>query len=222
LLLQPGVEGDPEQYVKKLGSLVRLALSAGARKLDHLRARQRQGLAFSPLLHDGFLLDRARLVVAPVGLDHVVNAFTNRSLAAGRPARELGERILSRLQEVLRHDARRVHLDCCLDGPWTASLNEIQPDPCVRFSEHVASLTPWDATVRALAQGRAAGKLHEIARHGTLALLLSERTTPEEVVDLLGRFAQQTGLVRVRLVRVPAKLRNTTPGPSSPDPGDTP
>jgi hypothetical protein len=218
LLVQPGVEGDPDRYVQKLGSLVRLALSAGAQKRDHLRARQRQGSPSSPLLHDPFLLDRARLLVAPVGLDHVVNAFTNRGLGSGRPAQDFGLRVIERLREVLGHDGGLVHLDCCLDGPWTASLADTSPDPCLRFAEHVAGLTPWDATTPARAQGRAAGPLHRLARHGTLSLLVPESTSPDEIVELLHGFLLHTDLVRVRLVRIPAVNARSSPS----DPGGPP
>jgi hypothetical protein len=66
----------------KVGSLARLALSAGAQKRAFLR---RHGAA---ALADGFLLDRARLVVAPLGLDGV----------APEPARQA----VQRLREALR------------------------------------------------------------------------------------------------------------------------
>jgi hypothetical protein len=215
LLVQPGVEGDPDRYVQKLGSLVRLALSAGAQKRDHLRRRLRQSSP-SSLLHEPFLLDQARLLVAPVGLDHVVNAFTNRGLGSGRPAQDFGLTVLQRLRDVLAHDIGRVNLDCCLDGPWTASLSDSAPDPCVRFGENIAGLTPWDATTPARAQGRAAGPLHRLARHGTLSLLVPESTSPDEVVDQLHGFLLHTDLVRVRLVRVPAVARSSPSDPGGP------
>ena len=52
---QPGVDGDPARFVKKLGSLARLALSAGVQKRDFLRRREASGA--SPVT-SGFLLDR--------------------------------------------------------------------------------------------------------------------------------------------------------------------
>jgi hypothetical protein len=77
---QPGVDGDPARFLRKLGSLARLALSAAVQKRDFLRRRKQAG---GPPLSAGFLLDRARLVVAPVGLDVVALRFTGEGLCAG-------------------------------------------------------------------------------------------------------------------------------------------
>src|SRR5439155_14648804 len=64
LLEQAGPEMDPPTFLRKLGSLARLALSAAKQKRDFLRRYCQERLARA----SGFLLDRARLVVVPMGL----------------------------------------------------------------------------------------------------------------------------------------------------------
>src|SRR5207253_8841179 len=80
LAAQPGLTGDVALFLQKLGSLTRLAISAGVQKREYLRRLER---AQPSALTTGFLLDRARLVVAPVGLDHVVKQMLGRGLTSG-------------------------------------------------------------------------------------------------------------------------------------------
>ncbi|HWG41639.1 MAG TPA: ATP cone domain-containing protein, partial [Gemmataceae bacterium] len=83
LAMQPGIDGDPSKFLPKLGSLARLALSAGVQKREYLRRLERnrpRASADGPALTSAFLLDRARLVVAPVGLDSVVYSFLKKGL----------------------------------------------------------------------------------------------------------------------------------------------
>jgi hypothetical protein len=213
---QPGVGGDPAKLLAKLGSLARLALSAGVQKREHLRRLERcrpRPAADAPALTSGFLLDRARLVVAPVGLDSVVQSFHNKGLAAGGAALDFGRQIVQRLRDVLRQDGRNAHLDTCLDGPFGFLLGGTEGERgCVSApscAEEAAGLTAWDATAALKGQLRAAGVLHGVAEHGTLALFLPEDRppVPEQVVDLLHTAWQQTDVVRLRLLRgaVPAR-----------------
>src|SRR5439155_8524548 len=63
LAQQPGVRAAPDVFLRKLGSLTRLALTAAIQKRRFLtRHRRRQ---------PAFLVDRARLAVVPVGLEAV-------------------------------------------------------------------------------------------------------------------------------------------------------
>jgi ATP cone domain len=194
---QPGVAGDAERFVQKLGSLARLALSAGAQKRAYLRAH---GSAAD--LNDGFLLDRARLMVTPVGLDHTVAQFTGRSLSAGGAGLDLGRRIVQRLREVLRQDGRLSQLETCVDGP---SLSDDE-------ASQVAGLTPWELNLPVKQQWRAAGILHAAAEHGTLVLVLpTDRAVPsEDVAAWLQTMWQQTEVVRVRFQRVVPEHRQLT------------
>jgi hypothetical protein len=208
LALQSGIEGDPAKLLSKLGSLARLALSAGVQKREYLRRLERsrpRSSTVAPALTSGFLLDRARLVVAPMGLDPVVHSFLKKGLSAGGAALDFGRQIVQRLREVLRQDGRIAHLDTCLDGPFSFHLTEESTT-----AEDVAGLTPWDAAAALKGQLRSAGVLHGIAEHGTLALFLpqDETPSPEKVADWLQTAWQQTDVVRLRLVRessIPAR-----------------
>src|SRR5262249_55659097 len=72
----PGLQGDPERFLQKLSSLARLALSAAVQKRDFLRRHRRE----HPTVSRTFLLDRARLVVVPIGLETVVQRLLGRGL----------------------------------------------------------------------------------------------------------------------------------------------
>jgi hypothetical protein len=213
LALQPGIDGDPAKYLSKLGSLARLALSAGVQKREYLRRLERtrpHPAASGSALTSGFLLDRARLLVAPVGLDRVVHAFINKGLSAGGVALDFARQIVQRLRDVLRQDGRTTHLDTCLDGPFrfflapAADTGDDWP-----AAENVAGLTAWDSTAPLKNQFRSAGVLHGIAEYGTVALFLpqDEKTSPEQLVDWLQTAWQQTDVVRLRLIRrgIPAR-----------------
>jgi hypothetical protein len=201
LALQPGIEGDAAKFLSKLGSLARLALSAGVQKREYLRRLERsrpRPSADAPALTSGFLLDRARLLVAPVGLDRVVQSFVHKGLSAGGSAVDFGKQIVQRLRDVLRQDGRNVHLDTCLDGPFSFHLGDDW-----LATEDVAGLTAWDAAASLKSQLRAAGVLHGLAEHGTLALFLPQNETlaPEQIIDWLHTAWQQTDVVRLRLIR---------------------
>jgi hypothetical protein len=178
---QPGVGGDPAAFLKKLGPLARLALSAAVQKRDYLRRRERTRppAAAAPDVTGGFLLDRARLVVTPVGLDAVVRSFTGGDLADGDAPPDFGKRIVQTLRDVLTTDGRRSHLSACVDGPFD-----------FRFG---------DGTAPVKAQLRAAGALHAAAEHGTLALSVPEGTTAGEVVEWLRTASRRSDVVRLCL-----------------------
>jgi hypothetical protein len=216
LALQRGIDGDTVKFLHKLGSLARLALSAGVQKREYLRRLERSRSRPStdgPALTSGFLLDRARLLVAPVGLDQVVASFVHKGLTAGAGALEFGRQIVQRLREVLRQDGRNAHLDTCLDGPFRFHLGEAaqtqQEWPRV---EEVAGLTAWEPGVALKSQLRAAGTLQAVAEHGTLALFLPEdkTTSPEQTADWLHTAWRQTDVVRLRLVRGTPAARQLT------------
>jgi hypothetical protein len=193
LLRQTGAR-DPELFLaKKLPSLVRLALSAGVQKRAFLRRHDRA-------LSDGFLLDRARLLVVPVGLDRLVRELCGAGLCDGEGPLDLGRRIVGRLREVLRQDGLSAHLGTCLDGPATFHLH---PDEREAISdEEAAGLTPWDSAAPARSQWLAGGALHAAAG-GTMALFLPEDrpVSAEQVVGWLRAAWRQTEVVRLRLMR---------------------
>jgi hypothetical protein len=185
LLDQPGVRSDPPLFLQKVGSLARLALSAGVQKRDFLR----RSAVGRPGLTRGFLLDRARLVVVPVGLEEVVRALTGASLCEANGL-DLGRRILERLQQVTKAEglSRRLHVQ--LDSP----LGEGPP-----FAES-AGLSATSATAPVKNQLRAAGALHAVAASGTAWVRTPGETTPpaEQIADWLKWTWQQTDIVRLR------------------------
>jgi hypothetical protein len=192
LAAPPGVAADPALFLRRLGTLARLALSAAVQKRDFLR-RQERG-RHAPAVTSGFLLDRARLVVAPLGLDRVAEQFTGHGLTAGAAALDFGRRVVQRLVEVLGSDGRSAQLDACVDGPFGHRLEG--------RTDAVAGLTPSDGPAPVKAQLRAAGALHAAASHGTLALRPpEERVEAEQLAGWLREAWQQTEVVRLRLLR---------------------
>ncbi len=216
LALQPGIDGDPAKFLAKLGSLARLALSAGVQKREYLRRLERTRLrptAEASALTSGFLLDRARLIVAPVGLDSVVHSFVKKGLNAGGAALDFAKQIVQRLRDVLRQDGRTAHLDACLDGPFGFQLaDDHLPGEEWPTAENVAGLTGWDVSAPLKNQLRSAGVLQGIAEHGTVALFLPENETlsPDQLAVWLQTAWQQTDVVRVRLIRKSTPSRQLT------------
>jgi hypothetical protein len=209
LARQPTVAGDPGRFLHRLGSLARLALSAAVQKRDFLRNQEKArppAPGGAPAVTSGFLLDRARLMATPLGLDHVVRTFGERGLCAGGQSLDLGRQVALRLRDVLRQDGRSAQMDTCLDGPFSFRLADAPADG----AESVAGLTPWGPDASPKAQLRAGGALHAVAEHGTLALFLppDEVADPEPVADWLRGAWQQTDLVRLRLLRPAATQRS--------------
>jgi ATP cone domain len=194
LAAQPGLREDAALFLQKLGSLTRLAISAAVQKREYLRRHER--VQPSPLT-TGFLLDRARLVVAPIGLDFVVHQMLGRGLTSGGEALDLGKQIVTRLRDVLKQDGRTAHLDACVDG---ASEFGLLSPPAV--SEQVAGLTAWDANATLKNQLRAAGSLHALAERGALALFLGhDEFTAEGIAERLRQAWETSDVARLRLAR---------------------
>lgn len=192
LAAQPGLRADAALFLHKLGSLTRLALSAAVQKREYLRRLER--VRPSPLT-TGFLLDRARLLVAPLGLDRVVQEMLGRGLITGGAALELGKQIVTRLRDVLKQDGRTVHLDACVDGGCAGAPGEETPSGAA-----VAGLTAWDPSATLKQQFRAAGSLHALAERGTLTLFLNRaEATPEALADCLRQAWETSDVARLCL-----------------------
>jgi hypothetical protein len=195
----PGGTDPLPSFLQKLGSLARLALSAAVQKRDFLRRHSQE----RPAVTRGFLLDRARLVVAPVGLDDAVAALTGRSPSDGGAALEFARQAVQRLRDVLRQDGQACRLETCLDGSrlWAAGSrsgegNDPVPAP------------PGDGK----AQLRTAGALHGAAEFGTAVVRLDPVRPPaaEQAADWLRWAWQHTDITRVCLVRPAATARQLT------------
>jgi hypothetical protein len=182
-----GGPGPAEAFLKKLGSLARLALSAAVQKRDFLRRHSQE----RPVVTRGFLLQRARLVVVPVGLDVAVSTLL------GRPpwdaaALEYGRQVVEHLAKVLRQDGQASRLETCLEGSQLRAPGE-RPDEVE-------------------VQLRTAAVLHGAAELGTVVVRLGPEQSPagERVADWLRRTWQHSDVARVRLARQPASGRQLT------------
>lgn len=188
---QRQVGDNPLELLQKLGSLVRMAMSAGCQKREFLRRQT----ASRPALAEGFRLDRARLVLVPVGLEYLARRMAKCGLARGDSGADFGRQVVRRIAEVVAQDSQSRHLDVCIDGP--AALEPIHPLP------DVAGLTAWDEEAALIQQVRAAGLLHGEAGMGTAAILLPVDALPtvEEGVTLLRDAWRKTEINRLRFVR---------------------
>jgi hypothetical protein len=205
----PGASADPGQFLQRLGSLARLALSAAVQKREFLRRHAGD----RPGLKRGFFLDRARLMAAPVGLDCVARRLTGEGLCEAKGL-DLGRQVVARLRDVLREDGRACLIESTLDAPAGFGFE--------LATEHspsaVAGVTPWDAAAPVKAQMRAAGAMHAVAEGGTAAVVVDgERPLgAEQVAEWLRQAWSQTEVGRVVFVRaVPTHRQLTLPaGPA--------
>jgi len=92
LLDMTGIGHDSGLFMEKLPSLARMAVRAGIQKRNYLRSRG------SNLLARGFLLERARLLVVPAGLDQVVQSLLGQRMAGSKLSLDLGRQIVETLQ----------------------------------------------------------------------------------------------------------------------------
>jgi hypothetical protein len=201
LAAQPGVGGDPARFLRKLASLARLALSAGVQKRAFLRKQERahpQTDSDAPAVSAGFLLDRARLVVAPLGLDEVVEAFTGSTPVAGSASLDFAKQIVVQLRDVLRQDGRQSLLETCVDGPGPFTLPGELASPAPPVPLTPAAIPP----IRDLL--RAASPLHAATECGTLTVPIPADAKPSaaEAADWLQLAWQRSEVVRLRIVRV--------------------
>jgi len=171
---QPGMLADPERYLQRLGSLLRLALRAAVQRRQQLRRQNR------PALSEGFLLERAIVVLGVLDLDEVVRRFTGWSLANGGDSLGWGTRIVQRLLDMLQREGQHLQLEGVLEG-----------------------LTPLAPGASLQAQAHAASTLHALAEGGTLRLYWPEEV-PLDAACLaaeLRRLWRETAVGRVEVMR---------------------
>ncbi|MBL8797518.1 MAG: hypothetical protein JNM56_26700 [Planctomycetia bacterium] len=193
LAQQPGLRGDLPRYVQKLGSLARLAVAAAVQKREFLR-RHSQG---RPALTQGFVLDRARLVVVPIGLEAAVRTLTERGLAGGGPGLEAASHLLAELRAALEREGRARYLEVCLDSaPAFAMSADADGRP-----EHTAGVTAWDVQATPRQQLKASAALPAAS---SAAILLDglQPLSADEALHLLRAAWQQSDLTRLHLRQV--------------------
>lgn len=195
---QMGKPRDSDRFLGKLGSLARLALSAALRKREFLRKQSVR----RPALSRGFLLERARAVIAPLGLEAVVRTFFGAELSSSGRGLEFARNVVARLHSALRDDGRVCLLETCLEGPGSFAC-AMDSDPAL---EQVAGVTPWDAASTPRQQLKAAGMLHAACDGGTCAVWLTgaEPTPAEQLADLLQWAWLNTAVGTVRFLLAPA------------------
>ncbi len=199
-----GRRADPSLFLQKLGSLARLALSAALQKREFLRRHSQH----RPELTRGFLLERARLVVTPIGLDEAARTLVGEGSQSGGPGHAFVRRVLQQLHSCLRADGAACQLETCLDnGPLT--LPGPKPE---RLAVPESNPLPWESLNLVKAQLRASSPLHALAELGTVWVLASEEYPPtaEEVAQLLASAWKQTEVVRVRFLRLARAQRQLT------------
>ncbi len=165
-------------FLKKLGSLARFAKTAGHVRQDYLRQHG------DPSLREGFLLDRARVVVVPVGLDQAVRALPGIDSANSNAVAELVGQALAEFREALDTDRHR-SMFCRLDSMMGEN----------------DSISLKDAQLLPRQQVRFGAVFHQKAGGGRLDVLLQLDSPPDR--DSLGellRIACRSEVGRVRLV----------------------
>jgi hypothetical protein len=190
LAQQLGAVGpDVERFLSKLGILARLAKSAGHAKQDYLRKHGR------PAVLRGFLVERARLLVVPVGLGAVVETLAGRPLCPPGPGLELARQIVQRLRTALAEDRPR-HLETAVESPF----GPLRPPDGTPQPEDEPGLTGWGADAPTRQQLRSASVLSVAADGGTAELLWEPERPPtaEEAAGLLRTAWQQSEVVRLR------------------------
>jgi hypothetical protein len=216
LLDRAGIQRNTDSFLRQVASLARMAVSAGMQRRNSLRKQA------APVSQE-FLLDRARLVVVPVGLDATVRMLTGQGLTEGQSGLELAVRLLTQMHGFLRREGQTAGLDICLDGPWqavhrfgeSAKLDAVEEVDLAHepvSPQQVAGLTAWDERASPDHQVRVAGALHAVAGQGTAAVLVTRdsRLSPEEVVALLHFAWKRTELVRLRFVRATSRQKQLT------------
>jgi hypothetical protein len=186
------VERGSEAFLKKLPSLARLALSAGAQK----RAFLRRSLARRP----GFTVDTARLLVIPKNLVQTETDESSHSHDSTADRIEFAKRTLRVLRDTLQRDARlyglEASLDLCSDDSAAYCQEpsaEADPDPTARWSSDF--IPTWLKGSATLAS----------AVNGTLVLPVAvvRASTSLTMQNLLAFLWRDTKVARVRFAGTP-------------------
>lgn len=184
---------NPESwFLDRVNSLAELALRAGLQKRGYLR----DSLSESSSARQGFLLERARLLVTPIGLEHAVRLVTGQSLFAESHALEFAQKIIQQMVDALTQKSLPTGLDWCMDSsPGTKLLSDIHGQ--------MKADTKSDPGVPIPRQIQILGSLHSITRSGTGEILLPQdtMTSPDQVVHWLHKAWKQGNVNRLRFVQ---------------------
>lgn len=192
LLRRPEIAGDGRSLLKRLPSLARMAVSAGVQKRRFLR-RHVEG---TPLAR-GFVLERARLLVAPLGLEEITRTLTGQGPADSPLALDLAVQLIAALAGGIAEAGRAAQLDVALDQPGPSLQRELCD---AETGEPLAS---------ARKQLHAADRLQAAAGGGSVIVRLdpNKPVTPDDLIELLHHAWKRTTLTRVSFRRVAAEVR---------------
>ncbi len=104
-----GINNDVQIFLAKLPSLARMAVRVGAQKRNYLRSRSQE----RPGLTRGFLLERAALVVKPLGLDEVIACLVGAT--TGKLTLDLRRQVIEVLQRSLQAESQATNLEIVLE-----------------------------------------------------------------------------------------------------------
>lgn len=194
LLRRPDIAGDGPSLLKRLPSLARMAVSAGVQKRRFLRSH-----ADRTLLARGFVLERTRLLVVPVGLGDVVRALIGQGPVESPLSLELAEQIIAALTGGLVEAGRVAHLEIALDGPGPGLSCELGD-----------GANAGDALAPPRKQLHAADRLLAPTGGTAVVYLDAEKVvTPDDLIDLLHHTWKRTDLARVCFRRAAEAVRQS-------------
>lgn len=197
---QMGEPRTPQRFLAKLASLVRIGLSAAVQKRNHLRALKEK----NSLLAQGFLLEKARIVLVPIGLDAAARDLVGQGCCAPSSAGlTFVCRVLEALRRTAQEDGRALLLDATVDSPLTDDLfPPIWQGAGNVSGEQCAGITAWDDDASLQRQIDVCGSMHDVARAGTAIVRLNRDSdhSPDELLRALRYAWEKTDVMAVRLV----------------------
>ena len=177
---------NTEEFLAKLRSLVRLAVSAGVQKREFIRQLPRGD-------RPPFLLDQAHAGLYLCGVDVVVTALLGPGTQDRAAARALARTLYRTVLQTAADESRTSHLDCIVgDAPSALGL-DLAPEG-------------WQSQLRQI------GKLHAMCRGGTLNLIVPQEMAQRGgwLANLIGFVGKHTSINRLRLLRRDEHLRQQT------------
>jgi hypothetical protein len=169
-----------QEYREKLRTLTRLARSAARCHYQHLRG------AGVPEWREGFLLERSRFVLVPIGLEAAVRQLCDERGLDERTLIERTEELLTTMQGELSQTSG---LPMGIIDGWPGDF--LQTDGQTAGQE-IRGLTGWDPRANVLEQLRLSEALQRQTQTGTAALWVSPALLNDanEFVTLLQRLAR--------------------------------
>lgn len=169
------VDGALERLLAKLPSLARMGVRAAVQRRNYFRRR----CSDDNRLVRGFLLDRARLLVFPVGLDAIVHRLLGQGMSQSKLSFDLGKQIVEILWATLSVESRSAHLDIAFDSPINSE------DFRGASAENIAGLRcgPYPASWRHRLQVEMS--LQVSNRPGTITMCRDSVPAADELADLL-------------------------------------